>query len=1072
MRKFGFLLLSCCLLASLTFAQTFRGGIQGTVTDSSGAAITGAEVKIVNAGTGFSRTVSTNDVGTYSATELPLGNYTVSVSKENFRTSVIGNVAVSVGSLQRADAQLKPGQVQETVEVTADVPLVEGTTDTMGGTIEGEQATELPINGRDFTKLLVMVPGATGDPVGSVDSPGSFGLFSVNGNRGRSNNYLLDGTDMNDGYRNLPAINEAGVYGTPATILPVDALAEIPVMSNVEPEYGRNSGAIVNLVTRSGTNQLHGSGFEYFRNSWLDSRNYFNTTDQPKNQFHNNQFGGSLGGPIVRDKSFFFVAYEGQREVGGLPTAGTVPTQQQITAALGGNTINPVIGSLLARNPWGVSLPATGDGTVQFTVPFTNSTDSLIGKIDQHMHLLSANDLLTGRYFFGTSEQSFPLGLVGGGGGAPGYNTVTPTHANILSLSYTTPLTSNFLMEFRGGYLRYQQDFYAQDKSFDPRTIGLDTLSSSATANDFGLPYMAIAGYSSLGANLSVPRGRIDTNYQLFTNTSWTKGTHNIKWGYEFRRTFINGFFDNGYRGQLKFASLTDFLQGDPTGYSRSAEGDSKRYTYQNNDGLYVQDSWRATQRLTLNYGVRWDYFGVIGEKHNQLSILNAAGELQYVGTPGLDKLYPRDLNNFAPRLSFAYDLTGKGKTVIRGGWGVFYDAASQDFFVGQLPWNTFNPGPAYNNIQFTSTTNTIAAGAPVFPASSYNASDVFTVDQNLRTPYVQNFNLNVQHQFSSKLALQVGYVGSDGHKLFRFVDLNQVNPATGTVAYPSLGYVNQFQSSANSHYDSLQASLKMQSWHGLSSTLNYTWGHSIDNASDGQDYVPNAAQPDNSFNPGGERASSNFDTRHRIQWYWTYNVPNLNQAKWLTAGWALDGVAVYSTGQPFGVNYMFEDDYNGSGEYFGRPDLVGSPFAGTSGPSQFLNLAAFAAPCTWDSVAGGCVAGSQHFGDVGRNAFRGPNYGNFDFSLSKTSKLTEKLTMQIRADFFNIFNHPNFSNPLLPNFNIDIFQNVKNDDPSQSGGRGVGYLPITATPDVGTGNPYLGGGGPRDIQLALRLSF
>src|SRR4051794_32156946 len=341
------LLLVVLLTLSLS-AQTFRGSLQGTITDSSGAAVPGAEVKILHIGTGFLRTLTTNDDGAFSATELPLGAYMVTVTKQGFRTQNVKNVSVEISSAQRVNVTLSPGQVQETVNVNADLPLVETVSNTMGGTIAGAEASELPVNGRDFTKLLVLVPGATGDPVGSSDSPGSFGLFSVNGNRGRSNNYLLDGTDMNDGYRNLPSINEGGVFGTPATILPVDALAEVPVISGVDAEFGRNAGAIVNLVTRSGTNTLHGSAYEFFRNDALDARNYFNTTGSQKNSFHNNQFGGSLGGALLKDKSFWFVAYEGQRESGGLPTPGTVPTQADINSYVtGGGVINPVIQKIL-----------------------------------------------------------------------------------------------------------------------------------------------------------------------------------------------------------------------------------------------------------------------------------------------------------------------------------------------------------------------------------------------------------------------------------------------------------------------------------------------------------------------------------------------------------------------------------------------------------------------------------------------------------------------------------------------------------------------------------------------------
>lgn len=1058
------------LVTSLASAQSFRGSITGTVTDSSGATIPGANVKVVSADTGLTRTVMTNSDGFYTASELPPGSYSVTITKSGFRTATAKGITVSVTNPARADISLSPGQVQESVTVEADVPLVETTSNTMGGTIEAKAVEDLPVNGRDFTKLLVLVPGATGDPVGSSDSPGSFGLFSVNGNRGRSNNYLLDGTDMNDGYRNLPSINEAGVFGTPATILPVDALAEVPVISGADAEYGRNSGGIVNLVTKSGTNSVHGSLYGFFRDSFSDARNYFNTKPSEKNAFHNDQFGLSLGGPIVKDKTFWFLSYEGQREHGALPTPGTVPTQDQIAADTPAGGINPVIAGILATNPWG-SLPASGDGNVTFRVPFYNRVDSFIGKIDQH---IGKADLLTGRYYFGNSIQAFPLGLIAGGTGAPGFDTVTPTRVNVVSVSYTKVLSNALILEIRGGYNRFHETFSAQDK-FDPSSIGLDTLGVGTGPRDFGMPQILVSGFSTIGSNLANPRGRTDQNYQLFGNMTWTHGKHTWKWGYEWRRTAIDGYFDAGYRGKLTFDNLTNFLSGIPSG-GRSAEGKSDRSSWENSSGFYLQDSWRTTSRLTLNFGLRWDYFGVIGAANHAFTLLRADGSV----TPA-SQLYPRDLNNFSPRISFDYDLTGKGHTVLRAGWGVYYDAFSQDFFLGQLPFNTFNPGPAYNDIAFVfsgGVTSQIVKNQPVYTGyvSGIDGGDVFTVDQKLRTPYIQNYNLNLEHQFSNQVALQVGYVGSAGRKLFRYRDINQVD-ANGNVAFPNHQfYINQFESSAASSYNSLQTSFKIRNWHGVTSTLNYTWGHSIDDASDGQDYVPNASQPDNSFNPRAERASSNFDTRSRVQWFWTYDLP-LGKSR-LADGWSMNGIVTYSTGQPYNVSWLqFDNDYNGSGEFYGRPDLIGNPHLGTSAPYNFLNLTAFAAPCTWNTVTAACEPGSQHFGNLGRNAFRGPNYANFDFGLSKTTKLTERLAMQLRVDVFNILNHPNFSNPLLPNFGVDMFNNGPTFVPNtQSGtvGRltGTAFLPITATPDVGTGNPFLGGGGPRGMQFGLKFTF
>ena len=1056
-------LLLCC--SSSLVAQTFRGSIQGSVTDATGAAVPEAQVTVSSADIGVKRTVETDAGGNFTVTELPLGRYIVTATKSGFRTELMRNVEITVGAVARANLTLSPGQVKETVDVSADVPLVDTSNVTTGDTIEGEQAASLPVNGRDFTKLLVLVPGAAGDPSGAADSPGSFGLFSINGNRGRSNNYLLDGTDMNDGYRNLPAINEGGVFGTPATVLPIDALAEIPVISNTEPEYGRNSGAIVNLVTRSGTNSLHGSLYEYFRNSGLDARNYFNSTDQHKDVFHNNQFGGSLGGAFIKDRLFYFASYEGQRESGGIPTPLNVPTQDAINSYVtGGGVINPVIQNLLATNPWG-PLPQS-NGSIVESNPFTNRVDSLIGKIDYHVN---ASDLVTGRYYFGNSQQSFPLALVGGGV-TPGYNTTTPTRVQIVSLSYTKVLSNKLLAEFRGGWNRFAEQFNAQDNTLNPDTLGLVSMSPSALPRDNGLPLITFGdGTSSIGSNASVPRGRVDTNTQLFNNWSYTSGKHAWKFGFEFRRTSVNQYFDAGYRSKISFDSFDAFLAGTPSS-GRSATGNSQRDTYENNYAFYAQDTLRLTQRLTLNYGLRWDYFGVIGAKNNQFSILSSDGsQLLYIGSGGNapSKLYPRDLNNFGPRASIAWDVTGKGNTVVRAGWGLFYDAYSQDFFAGQLPYNTYNPGPAYNNIQFSySPAATIQAGIPVFDPASYSASDVFTVSQKLRTPYVQSYNLGIEQSLNKNIALNVSYVGAQGRKLFRFIDLNQADPTTGARAYPALGYVNQIQTSSSSSYNSLQTSLKLRGFHGFTSTANFTWGHSIDNASDGQDFVPNASQPDNSFNPGAERANSNFDIRKSFRWYWSYSFPNTDVARWLTNNWSLNGVVTLNDGQPYNVSYLFENDFNGTGEYFGRPDLVGNPFAGTKAPFQYLNLAAFAVPCSVDS-SGNCIAGTQHMGNLGRNAFIGPAYRVFDFSIARSFKLGESKELKLQSDFFNLFNHPNFTNPMLPNYGIDFLANGMS-----ATGTGQGYLPLTATPDVGIGNPFLGGGGSRNIQLSARFSF
>jgi carboxypeptidase family protein len=1065
-------------LASPLGAQTFRGTILGTVTDPNGAVVPDANVTARNIGTAIERGALTDQFGNYTIPELQTGAYQVIVSKSGFQNATVTGVMVEVAAERRVDVTLAVAGSEATV-IIAPTTQVETTTNTLGGTISAKEVADLPVNGRDFTKFLVMVPGATGDPSGGNDSPGSFGLFSVNGNRGRANNFLLDGTDMNDGYRNLPAINEAGVFGTPATILPIEAISEAAILSNFEAEYGRNSGAIVNIVTKSGTNDFHGSLFEFFRNNKLDARNFFNPKPDPQTAFRNNQFGGSVGGPIVRNRTFFYFAYEGQRERVGLNSTARVPDPGEI-AALGGPT-NPVIARLLARNPWPTPnrpLPlfdSTGAPNLFVTTRASNDIDSLIGKID---HQFNSDNQFTGRYFFGNSNQSFPLALLGGNV-LPGYNTVTPTRVNLISLSYLKIFSPTRVNEVRFGYNRFKEGFFPEDGDFDPRTIGLNN--GIVGPQDFGQPYINVSGFASIGSNLSLPRARVDTNWQAIDNYSWKLARHDLKFGYEFRRTFVNAFFDAGYRGRLDFDSLGDFLSGTLTG-GRSARGDSRRGTFQNSHGMFIQDTFRWRPRVTFNLGLRWDYFGVIDEERKRFSNFDPTAGLVLEGTGGLDKLYDSDWNNFSPRLGFAWDVSGKGKTVVRGGWGLFYDAFSQDFFVGQLPWNTFNPGPAYNPIGPSailfsfSTVPQIQDGVPIY--TDYLDSDVFAVDRNLRTPYVQNFNLNIQRELFKNGVLEVGYVGSHGTKLFRYRDINQPpNPAVSTgrpfdngplapSGFPFF-YVNQLETTANSNYNALQTSFTLRNWRGLTSMINYTWSHSIDNASDGQDYVANATQPDNSFRADLERANSNFDSRHRFVWSFGYDIPNFVKSHpRLGEGWQLNGVLTLRSGNPFHLNYNFTGDFNGTGEFFGRPDVVGDPFAGTSGPDRFLNLTAFKVPCTLDA-SGDCIPGTFHFGTLGRNSLPGPNYRNFDLSLFKTTPITEQVKVQLRAEVFNLFNHPNFASPLLPSFIADAAFNGLDAE-----GRGIGFLPITVTPDVGLGNPFLGGGGPRNIQLAVRLIF
>ena len=1001
---------------------------------------------------------------------------------------------------------MKPGEVSTKVEVSGELlPQVETTSAELGGTLTANTIEALPVNGRDYQKLIYLNPGVAGSPDQISDSPGSYGTFSMNGSRGRSNNFLLDGTDMNDGYRNDPAINEAGVFGDPATILPLDAVAELKVISNYEAEYGRNSGAVIDIVTKSGTNQLHGSLLEYFRTGKLGARNYFNFDPDPKSPFNNNQFGGALGGPIVKDNTFFYADYEGQRENGAQAGTSCVPDPAQIAADEAANGApNSVIAALLARNPWpvpnipgtyGSSLVGTEDAScpngnnLSTSTSFFNRVDSLIAKVD---HNFNASNILTGRYYFGNSNQSFPFAQLAAGL-LPGFNTVTPTRVQLVAISFVKVVNASQVNEARLGWNRFAEGFYPEDQSFNPNSIGLDT---GVGGYNGGLPAISVGGFSQIGATSSIPRNRVDSNWHFVDNYSWKTGKHDVKFGYEFRRTTIMQVINHNFRGEIDFDDLTDFLNGVDDDGSQ-VQGDSQRHEFQNSHALFIQDSFRATPRLTLNYGLRWDYFGVAGEKNGLFYTADLANGGNNVPT---GQLYDKDLHNFAPRVALAYDVTGKGQTVIRAGWGLFYDAFSQDIFLGHLPWNcVFCPGPAYPGLgpQALATGSTtgvaFAPGQPVY--SGYGPEgDFFSVDPNIRTPYVQNFNLNFQQQLGSKTVLQVGYVGSTGTKLFQFLDINQPSQAQITAAdlgcdcinsdsvpravAPNFFFLNQEKTEASSNYNALQASLRTSGWHGLSSQANFVWSHSIDNASDLEDFEPNEAQPQNSTEPAAERGNSSFDIRRRFTWNFTYQFPKMGGSFGrLKNGWGVDGILNLQDGQPWHLNYEFQGDYSGSGEGFDRPDEISKPQY-SSNPTQYLNLSAFAAPCDWGNPSNdgtsdetNCIPGTRHFGSEGRNSLLAPSFKEFNFSAFKDTALAEHVTMTLRAEFFNLLNHPNFSNPLLPNFIGNI--GAPN---AATGGyvfNGVpAYYQLTATGDVGIGNPFLGGGGPRGVQFAAIFKF
>jgi len=1086
--KIAYFLLTGIVLSIFLFtdasAQSFRGTIRGTVTDPSGGVLPNAKVSAKNIATGLEREATTGPDGGYVIAELPAGEYTV-VAQAGQLLPTAQNVQVNVGVDTTANFDLTKVQkvTEQVIVIAEDIPVVETSRDVLGEVVGRELVDELPLNGRDFGKLVALVPGATVEPSGVAAVQSGFGQFTINGNRDRSNNYTLDGTDNNDPFFNNSALNQTGIGGAPGSLLPIDAIQEFNLQSQFPAEYGRNSGSVVNIITKSGTNKVHGSGFEFLRNDVLDARNYFNRAPAPQTGFRNNNFGVSLGGPIVKDKTFFFGAYEGQRERVGSDFTLLVPTPTQITNAQADAVLNGVTPSSALTTFLGFFPQPTGfngtSGTVAYAVRDKNDVDSMIAKIDQ---AFTSKEQFAARYAFAQSSQTFPLGGLGtlAASRLSQFSQTSPTRVQVVSVSHLSMLGSSKLNEIRFGYSRYRTSFSALDANYDPSQAGIDF-----GTGKLGLPEIDFGGvFDNLGASAySIPRGRTSQSFQILDNFIWNHGRHEIKFGGEYRRAMISSFNDNLERGGIVFTTDngfdsdpgTDILAAYYLGYDYFTEidqGDTHRSTANNGLAFFAQDDFRATTKLTLNLGVRWEYFGPISEAHNILANLGSDGNLAMVGSDGVDGAYKRDLNNFGPRLGFAWNPISS--TVVRGSYGVYYDYIPQHLMTTNytndagLTTPPIGPKPVQPMNFDSDAFDGSSAGAPVFTAVTLPYSfDVFFTPRNLVTPYVQSWNLNVEHEIAKNLALQLGYVGSKGTKLVRLRDANQAL-VDGSRPNASYGFMDEFATISGSTYHALQATLRTQNWHGLAGFAGYTFSKSLDDASDGIDYnFATVALPQDSNNLKAEHGPSNFDTRHRFTAAFTYRIPRFSGPRRLSDGWQLNTIVTAQSGRP--VPIVSELDTSGNSypepaNAHQRPNLIPgvNPIVANweSSPDGigYLNPAAFTQPLypTGDIPS---------FGNLGRNAIFGPHFWNVDFAVAKNTPIREHVNMQLRAEFFNIFNHPNFA---LPNFFVTPATYADGTSTGAAANQGL----ITQTPDVAQTNPGLGGGGPRVIQLALKVVF
>ncbi len=1052
MRKLiaSFALLLCVVIPGRT--QTFRGSINGAVTDQTGAALSGAVVKATDTGTGIVLSTVTTAEGQFSFQDLPAGTYQVAVNANGFTPVTVEKIPVTAGAIYTLPVVLKVGQQATAVEVSAAAISLDTTTVTQSDTIPDYALQNLPMNGRDFSQLIAVTPGYAGYSVG--------GFGSLNGTRANQMNWQIDGTDNNDFWHNIPAVNQGGVSGIAGVVMPIDAIDEFSAQTQSNAETGRNAGGTVNLTIKSGTNELHGSIYYYNRNEFYAAHSPFfvPTPDfQRAPPLRNENYGLSVGAPIIKDKTFFFGAFEKQDYIFGLTGLSTEPStafvqQAEAQLAAAGTAVNPLSLKLLSTL-WPSSilnLPATPNNYFA-TVPGTGYSLNGVVKID---HNFNAKNHLSLHWFSGEGSQTQPpgasLALATASSNLGYYFEVAPLHVQnysaVLNSVFTEKLTNQILF----GISYFNQVFHDSNNSFNSQALGLYT-SPDATINGnpiLGAPNIQIAGFDQVG--ITPPEGRNDVTGHLTDIISYVAGKHQFRFGGEVRQGRVDEFYRRRSLGSFDFASLADFLAGNVSS-ADIAVGNPERFVRVNSFDFFAQDNWQLTRKLNLNLGLRYDYVGPLYSVNQDLAVFVQGEGLKIQGA-GLNSIFPRDKNNFAPRLGFAYQPGTKNDLVVRGGIGLFYDQINMNPFLDfrgsgadGLQDNPIGPKPV-DNYSIT-TPFTWQSGQYIFPGVTTcptlsgcgsNSYNVYSVNQDFKTPYFFNYSLNVEKSFGNAVVWQVGYVGSIGRKMSVMLNLNQ-NGAYNA-EYPNVGSIYQLNSIGNSNYNALQTTVKIRSWRGLTSQIGFTWSHALDAVTEYRGVVPL-----DSYNLAQEYGSSDFDTRLNFTTFLTYDIPGSSHGpKWLSNGWQLSSLLTFHSGQPFNFDAGTQ-----------RPglDIIANPFAGVShvfnaaaGGEPWVNPAAFCVP-----GAAGCPGPTDPNGDLSRNLFTGPGFADVDLSVIKNIPIRERLRIQLRAEMFNVFNRKNLASGA-----------------GSVGGNGYLYDTIGDY----NGAPGLGPGEPFNMQLVAKIVF
>lgn len=1037
-------------------AQTFRGGINGAVTDPSGAVVAGAMVEAVDAATGVSHKTVTSSGGEYSFQDLPLGTYTVTVNGSGFKSTVVSTVPVTAGAIYTLPIKLAVASTGETIEVSADAITLDTTSTTQVAEVGGEELQDTPLNGRDFTQLIILTPG--------FSNSGAGGYGSLNGTRANQINWQIDGIDNNDLWHNIPAVNQGGVSGIAGIVLPIDAVDQFSAQTQAAAESGRNPGGSVNLSLKSGTNTLHGTAYYYNRNEFFGATNPF--TAPTKQEVRNYNYGYSAGGPILRDKLFWFTTYEHQRFTIGVPQTATEPNaayQQLALNALAANNVSPSpVSQALLANLWPKdatgSGPATPNNYVSSVPEFGYSYNGL-AKID---YTIDSKNSLTAHWFVGQGNQVAPVGST-----LAWYYEVAPLHVQNYAIVYNHVFSPSITNQVLAGVNYFNQVFYDANNTFDASQYGLVTGSGLR-----GSPNINIGSFDPIG--MTPPEGRNDITGHLTDDLSWVIGKHEIKLGGELRKAQLDEFYHRHALGSFTFDgsqgpwntgdlyvdALADFLAG----YVKTASialGDPDRQVFVNTFDLFAQDAWQITPKLNVNYGLRWDYEGPLHNPYKNLSVFRPSLGGDGLGIQGvnIDTLYDPVYSNFSPRVGLSYQLSPA--MVIRLGAGLYYDTPNLNPFLDNRPGNGAPNGvegnPTGPGAVHTTTVSNVAiqTGVDVFGGGSGpTQSSLFSIAKNFVPSHNMNYNLQLEKSFTPKVIAQMGYVGSQGRHLLAIRDINQEALGGGARPYDGVisdlngnpySFINEIQSIGTSNYNSLQATLRVSNIHGFSAQGAYTWSHSFDEVT-----AYRGALAQDSYNFKGDYGPSDFDARNIYTGLLTWDVPGSHVMSALTKGWQINSLMTFKSGSPFSV-YSAEDT-SGTDDGNQRANLVGniSPYSGfrKGGVGKnWLNPDAFVA-----------VTPAGTWGTTSRNQFTGPGFGDVDLSVFKNTHIWERVTTQFRVEMFNLFNKTNYAPPLGGSFNpsytytnsLSLFTTIGN---------------FNGAPGIGAGEPY-------NTQFALKIIF